>query len=110
MEDNIKKSKLSQDQLELLAKLLLLKGKDDQLDLLKGALEVNTGFEEERKLLEKQSLIYGVLYSKYITELTGLTLEDLNIFEYEEELEEEASRLSEREKLTDIFDYLKENG
>lgn len=110
MEDNIKKSKLSQDQLELLAKLLLLKGKDDQLDLLKGALEVNTGFEEERKLLEKRSLIYGVLYSKYITELTGLTLEDLNIFEYEEELEEEASRLSEREKLTDIFDYLKENG
>lgn len=110
MEDNTKKPKLSQDQLELLAKLLLLKGKDDQLDLLKGALEVNTGFEEERKLLEKRSLIYGVLYSKYITELTGLTLEDLNIFEYEEELEEEASRLSEREKLTDIFDYLKENG
>ena len=110
MEDNIKKSKLSQDQLELLAKLLLLKGKDDQLDLLKGALEVNTGFEEERKLIEKRSLVYGILYSKYITELTGLTLEDLNIFEYEEELEEEASRLSEREKLTDIFDYLKENG
>lgn len=110
MEDNIKKSKLSQDQLELLAKLLLLKGKDDQLDLLKGALESNTGFEEERKLIEKRSLVYGILYSKYITELTGLTLEDLNIFEYEEELEEEASRLSEREKLTDIFDYLKENG
>lgn len=110
MEDNIKKPKLSQDQLELLAKLLLLKGKDDQLDLLKGALEVNTGFEEEKKLLEKRSLVYGILYSKYITELTGLTLEDLNIFEYEEELEEEASRLSEREKLTDIFNYLKENG
>ena len=110
MEDNIKKSKLSQDQLELLAKLLLLKGKDDQLDLLKGALEVNTGFEEEKKLIEKRSLVYGILYSKYITELTGLTLEDLNIFEYEEELEEEASRLSEREKLTDIFNYLNENG
>lgn len=110
MEDNTKKPKLSQDQLELLAKLLLLKGKDDQLDLLKGALEVNSGFEEEKKLIEKRSLIYGVLYSKYITELTGLTLEDLNIFEYEEELEEEASRLSEREKLTDIFNYLNENG
>ena len=89
MEDNTKKPKLSQDQLELLAKLLHLKGKDDQLDLLKGALEVNSGFEEERELIEKRSLIYGVLYSKYITELTGLTLEDLNIFEYEEELEEE---------------------
>ena len=110
MEDNTKKPKLSQDQLELLAKLLLLKGKDDQLDLLKGALEVNTGFEEEKKLIEKRSLIYGILYSKYITELTGLTLEDLNIFEYEEELEEEASRLSERKKLTDIFNYLNENG
>ena len=110
MEDNIKKSKLSQDQLKLLAKLLLLKGKDDQLDLLKGALEVNSGFEEERELIEKRSLIYGVLYSKYITELTGLTLEDLNIFEYEEELEEEASQLSERKKLTDIFNYIKENG
>ena len=110
MEDNTKKPKLSQDQLELLAKLLLLKGKDDQLDLLKGALEVNTGFEEEKKLIEKRSLVYGILYSKYITELTGLTLEDLNIFEYEEELEEEASRLSERKKLTDIFNYLNENG
>ena len=110
MKDNIKKPKLSQDQLELLAKLLLLKGKDDQLDLLKGALEVNSGFEKERELIEKRSLIYGVLYSKYITELTGLTLEDLNIFEYEEELEEEASQLSEREKLTDIFNYIKENG
>lgn len=110
MEDNIKKPNLSQDQLELLAKLLLLKGKDDQLDLLKGALEVNSGFEEEKKLLEKRSLIYGILYSKYISELTGLTLEDFNIFDYEEELEEEASRLSEREKLTDIFNYLNENG
>lgn len=110
MEDNTKKPKLSRDQLEFLAKLLLLKGKDDQLDLLKGALEVNSGFEEEKKLIEKRSLIYGVLYSKYITELTGLTLEDLNIFDYEEELEEEASQLSERETLTDIFNYLEENG
>lgn len=110
MEDNTKKPKLSQDQLELLAKLLLLKGKDDQLDLLKGALESNSGFEEERKLIEKRSLIYGILYSKYISELTGLTLEDFNIFDYEEELEEEASQLSERKKLTDIFNYLKENG
>ncbi len=110
MEDNTKKPKLSQDQLELLAKLLLLKGKDDQLDLLKGALESNSGFEEERKLIEKRSLVYGILYSKYISELTGLTLEDFNIFEYEEKLEEEASQLSERKRLTDIFNYLKENG